>query len=106
MFFDKALTKVFGTANERAIKKLMPAIAITSQVIGLESHIRMSNAMRKLLWFAPPSVRSLPARQVARGNELFAETKGARAEAAGIFVEVLDGRVCALATGWTAARSN
>ena len=26
MFFDKALTKVFGTANERAIKRLMPAV--------------------------------------------------------------------------------
>ncbi len=28
MFFDKALTKVFGTANERAIKKLLPMIAL------------------------------------------------------------------------------
>ncbi|HEY3627399.1 MAG TPA: preprotein translocase subunit SecA, partial [Terracidiphilus sp.] len=27
MFFDKALTKVFGTANERAIKKLLPNVA-------------------------------------------------------------------------------
>ena len=27
MFFDKALTKVFGTANERAIKKLTPIVA-------------------------------------------------------------------------------
>jgi preprotein translocase subunit SecA len=26
VFFDKALTKVFGTANERAIKKLLPAV--------------------------------------------------------------------------------
>ena len=26
MFFDKALTKVFGTANERAIKKLLPFV--------------------------------------------------------------------------------
>ncbi len=26
MFFDKALTKVFGTANERAIKKMMPIV--------------------------------------------------------------------------------
>ncbi len=26
MFFDKALTKVFGTANERAIKKLLPIV--------------------------------------------------------------------------------
>ncbi|WP_348264524.1 preprotein translocase subunit SecA [Telmatobacter sp. DSM 110680] len=27
MFFDKALTKVFGTANERAIKKLLPVVS-------------------------------------------------------------------------------
>ena len=27
MFFDKALTKVFGTANERVIKKLVPIVA-------------------------------------------------------------------------------
>jgi preprotein translocase subunit SecA len=27
VFFDKALTKVFGTANERAIKRLLPAVA-------------------------------------------------------------------------------
>ncbi len=27
MFFDKALTKVFGTANERVIKKLLPIVA-------------------------------------------------------------------------------
>ena len=27
MFFDKALTKVFGTANERMIKRLMPVVA-------------------------------------------------------------------------------
>jgi preprotein translocase subunit SecA len=27
VFFDKALTKVFGTANERAIKKLLPNVA-------------------------------------------------------------------------------
>ncbi len=27
MFFDKALTKVFGTANERIIKKLVPVVA-------------------------------------------------------------------------------
>ena len=26
MFFDKVLTKIFGTANERAIKKLLPMI--------------------------------------------------------------------------------
>ena len=26
MFFDKALTKIFGTANERAIKKLLPIV--------------------------------------------------------------------------------
>ena len=30
MFFDKALTKVFGTANERAIKRLMPTVATIS----------------------------------------------------------------------------
>jgi preprotein translocase subunit SecA len=28
VFFDKALTKVFGTANERVIKKLTPTVAI------------------------------------------------------------------------------
>ena len=27
MFFDKALTKIFGTANERLIKRLMPVVA-------------------------------------------------------------------------------
>ena len=27
MFFDKILTKIFGTANERIIKKLMPVVA-------------------------------------------------------------------------------
>ena len=27
MFFDKVLTKIFGTSNERAIKKLWPAVA-------------------------------------------------------------------------------
>ena len=27
MFFDKILTKIFGTANERAIKRLMPSVA-------------------------------------------------------------------------------
>jgi preprotein translocase subunit SecA len=30
VFFDKALTKVFGTANERAIKRLMPTVATIS----------------------------------------------------------------------------
>ncbi len=30
MFFDKALTKVFGTANERLIKRLMPMVAVIS----------------------------------------------------------------------------
>ena len=28
MFFDKALTKIFGTANERLIKRLMPMVAV------------------------------------------------------------------------------
>ncbi len=28
MFFDKALTKIFGTANERLIKRLMPIVAL------------------------------------------------------------------------------
>ena len=28
MFFDKALTKIFGTANERLIKRLMPMVAL------------------------------------------------------------------------------
>jgi preprotein translocase subunit SecA len=32
VFFDKALTKVFGTANERAIKKLVPRIAAISEM--------------------------------------------------------------------------
>ena len=36
MFFDKALTKVFGTANERAIKRLMP---IVDQINALEPEI-------------------------------------------------------------------
>ena len=27
MFFDKVLTKIFGTANERIIKRLMPLVA-------------------------------------------------------------------------------
>ncbi len=26
MFFDKILTKIFGTANERLIKRLMPIV--------------------------------------------------------------------------------
>ena len=30
MFFDKALTKIFGTANERTIKRLMPMVAVIS----------------------------------------------------------------------------
>ena len=30
MFFDKVLTKVFGTANERVIKQLMPTVAAMS----------------------------------------------------------------------------
>ena len=28
MFFDKVLTKIFGTANERMIKRLMPMVAV------------------------------------------------------------------------------
>jgi preprotein translocase subunit SecA len=28
VFFDKALTKIFGTANERLIKRLMPVVAV------------------------------------------------------------------------------
>ena len=28
MFFDKVLTKIFGTANERLIKRLMPMVAM------------------------------------------------------------------------------
>ena len=27
MFFDKVLTKIFGTANERLIKRLTPIVA-------------------------------------------------------------------------------
>lgn len=30
MFFDKFLTKIFGTSNERAIKKLTPFVALIS----------------------------------------------------------------------------
>jgi preprotein translocase subunit SecA len=30
VFFDKALTKIFGTANERTIKRLMPMVAVIS----------------------------------------------------------------------------
>ena len=30
MFFDKALTKVFGTANDRALKKLFPIVSTIS----------------------------------------------------------------------------
>ena len=30
MFFDKILTKIFGTANERSIKRLMPMAALIS----------------------------------------------------------------------------
>ena len=30
MFFDKFLTKIFGTANERLIKRLMPRVAVIS----------------------------------------------------------------------------
>ena len=30
MFFDKILTKIFGTANERLIKRLMPVVAVIS----------------------------------------------------------------------------
>ena len=33
MVFDKVLTKVFGTANERAIKKLLPVV---TQISALE----------------------------------------------------------------------
>ncbi|MGD0786858.1 MAG: preprotein translocase subunit SecA [Terracidiphilus sp.] len=37
MFFDKILTKIFGTANERTIKKLTPVVAAIS---GLEPAIK------------------------------------------------------------------
>ena len=30
VFFDKVLTKIFGTANERLIKRLMPMVALIS----------------------------------------------------------------------------
>ena len=30
MFFDKFLTKIFGTANDRLIKRLMPKVAVIS----------------------------------------------------------------------------
>ncbi|HEX2919009.1 MAG TPA: DEAD/DEAH box helicase, partial [Edaphobacter sp.] len=37
MFFDKALTKVFGTANDRVIKRLVPVVA---QINALEPSIK------------------------------------------------------------------
>ncbi len=37
MFFDKFLTKIFGTANERLIKRLMPMVAVIS---ALEADIK------------------------------------------------------------------
>ena len=37
MFFDKILTKIFGTSNERAIKKLMPMVA---QINAFEPEIK------------------------------------------------------------------
>ena len=37
MFFDKALTKVFGTANERVIKRLVPLV---SSISALEASIQ------------------------------------------------------------------
>ena len=37
MFFDKILTKIFGTANERAIKRLTPFVALIS---ALEADIK------------------------------------------------------------------
>ena len=37
MFFDKALTKVFGTSNERAVKRLMPIVA---QINALEPEVQ------------------------------------------------------------------
>jgi hypothetical protein len=30
VFFDKVLTKIFGTANERLIKRVMPMVALIS----------------------------------------------------------------------------
>ncbi len=38
MFFDKILTKIFGTANERAVKRLMPFVA---QINALEPEIKL-----------------------------------------------------------------
>jgi preprotein translocase subunit SecA len=40
VFFDKALTKVFGTANERVIKKLVPVVAIVNE---FEASIKQSS---------------------------------------------------------------
>ncbi|HEX7728152.1 MAG TPA: preprotein translocase subunit SecA [Terracidiphilus sp.] len=40
MFFDKALTKVFGTANERVIKRLLPNVAVIN---ALEPEIKALN---------------------------------------------------------------
>ena len=37
MFFDKVLTKIFGTANERAVKRLLPIVA---QIGALEASVQ------------------------------------------------------------------
>jgi len=37
VFFDKILTKIFGTANERLIKRLMP---IVNQISAMEPEIK------------------------------------------------------------------
>jgi hypothetical protein len=34
VFFDKVLTKIFGTANERLIKRLMPMVAVIGALEG------------------------------------------------------------------------
>ena len=37
MFFDKILTKIFGTSNERLLKKLWPVVA---QINSLEAMLK------------------------------------------------------------------
>ena len=40
MFFDKILTKIFGTSNERAIKRLTPIVA---QINALEPEMQAAH---------------------------------------------------------------
>ena len=45
MFFDKALTKVFGTANDRVLKKLYP-IVTTISALEAETQKRSDEELR------------------------------------------------------------